>query len=88
MDAVQELENQIMEMRKLKTSLENTLYNTNWKNDNDADPIIRKLDSVNEQLEKLRKQKKKHTLKNYTGEVLQSLGGGVHFSSTSLKGIL
>lgn len=85
---LKELDEQIMKLRKSKSSLEDKLYNTDWKRDTDADPIIRKIDEINEQLDILRAKKKKITMRNYKGEIVPNLGAGAKQSSTSLKSIM
>lgn len=82
---LKELDEQIMALRTEKSSLEDTLYNTCWKSDSMADPLINRIDKIQAQIEKLRDKKEAIKRKNYKGEFVKDLGNGCHFSSLSLK---
>lgn len=85
MTTLKELDAQIMELRTEKTALEEILYNTKWKVDSMADPLINKIDKIQAQIEKLRDKKEKIKRKEFKGDFVKDLGYGCHFSSVSLK---
>ena len=85
MKTLKDLDEQIIALRTEKSSLEKMLYETSWKNDSLADPLINKMDKIQNQIERLRNKKETIKRKSYKGEFVKDLGSGCHFSSLSLK---
>ncbi len=85
MKTLKELDAQIIALREEKSALEKTLYDTKWKNEAMADPLINKIDKIQLQIEKLRDKKAAIRKKEYKGDIVKDLGYGCHFSSLSLK---